>query len=257
MPIISMVMPTYNQAHFLPRALDSIFNQTFINFEFIVVNDGSTDETANILSEYSKKFPFHIINQSNQGLPEALNTGFHKANGRFFTWTSSDNILLPTMLEKLYQVLQNHPLYDIVYGDWFFIDETGNVLSEFFTFDYNRQLLLQFNLVHCCFLFRRQVFEKIGGYNPNFIYSEDWEFWIRASRHFRMKHIPETLYQYRIHPKSMTSELLGKKAHQKIDYPQFANLLRRNYPVDWYLGKIKKLIIKIKLGYDPLDKWLR
>ncbi len=256
-PIISIIMPTYNQANFLPQALDSIFSQTLTNIELIVVNDGSTDHTENVLSDYQKKHQFTIINQSNQGLPKALNTGFRSASGRFYSWTSSDNILLPEMVEKLHRVLVEDTEIDIVYADWYFIDGSGRILSDYHTLDFDRQLLLQFNFVHCCFLFRREVYEKIGGYDPEYIYSEDWEFWIRASRFFTMKHVPEALYLYRIHSGSMTTEIVHGTANQRVRYPEFSARLRRLYPLDWYLGKIKKQWIKLKLGYDPLDRWLK
>lgn len=256
-PLISIILPTYNQAKYLPEALDSIFNQTLRDFELVIVNDGSTDDTSNILKKYAQTYNFKLINQTNQGLPKALNTGFTEAKGKYLTWTSSDNIMLPAMLEKLYGALENNPPISVFYADWIFIDDAGTVLSRFETLDFDRCLLLQFNFVHCCFLFRREVFEKLGGYYPEYIYSEDWDFWIRASRHFKMKHLPETLYKYRIHSGSMTNEIIRETAPQKIRYPEFSKRLRHRYPLDWYLGKIKKQIIKNRLGFDPLDKWLK
>ncbi len=256
-PLISIILPTYNQANYLPQALDSIFIQTLQDFELIVVNDGSTDDTESVLKNYAKTHNFKIIEQVNQGLPRALNTGFLLAKGQYFTWTSSDNILLPTMLEKLCYALEQEPDLGVIYADWIFINDRGQELRQYQTLDFDRSLLLQFNFVHCCFLFRREVYEKIGGYDPDYIYSEDWEFWIRASRHFKMKHLSETLYKYRIHSKSMTTEIINNGAQQHVRYPEFANRIKQQFPIDWYLGKIKKQILIFRLGYDPLDRWLR
>jgi glycosyltransferase involved in cell wall biosynthesis len=93
-------MPTYNQAKYLPSALDGIISQTFQNYELIIVNDGSTDNTAEILADYRLKLDYHLIEQENLKLPRALNTGFSHAKGKYLTWTSSDNIMLPEMIER-------------------------------------------------------------------------------------------------------------------------------------------------------------
>lgn len=255
MPVISIVLPTYNQGHFLAQALDSIFQQTFRNFELIVVNDGSTDNTVDILRAYSSRYSFQVIHQDNRGLPVALNTGFARSRGKYWTWTSSDNILRPSMLEILHAELNRDPSVGVVYADWSFIDEQGKVLGRFHTLEFDRDILLCFNFVHCCFLFRRECFETVGGYEPRFIYSEDWEFWIRVSRCFRMKRVPLDLYLYRVHRTSMTTEVIEGRAHRAMPYSQFAAYLRRRYPLSWYYGKLKWKLRKW-LGYgDPLLRW--
>jgi glycosyltransferase involved in cell wall biosynthesis len=256
-PKISMVLPTYNQAHYLSFALEGLYEQTFKDFELIVVNDGSTDNTFQILESYSQKMDIVVINQENRGLPEALNAGFSVAKGKYYSWTSSDNITLPTMLEVLNQALDSEPSVSVVYADWFFMDEYGDVFFQYKTLDYDRHLLLYHNYVHCCFLFRKECMDKVGGYNPEYIYGEDWEFWIRVSRYFRMKHIPQTLYKYRIQTKSMTTEIIEGTAKQRVNYIEFKARLRNQSKIDWYLSKIKWKFLIMKLGYDPRQSWLQ
>ncbi len=99
--LVTVVMPVYNQAHFLPQALDSVFAQTYPHMELIVVDDGSTDATPDVLAEFQRHHRFTVIRQTNQRLPAALNTGFANANGDYLTWTSSDNEMLPDMLAVL------------------------------------------------------------------------------------------------------------------------------------------------------------
>ena len=108
-PRVSVVLPTYNQAEYLPRALEGVFAQTFRDYELIVVNDGSTDDTAQILDKFRHHYDFILIQQENQRLPRALNIGFGQARGSYLTWTSSDNVMLPNMLETLVDALNNHP----------------------------------------------------------------------------------------------------------------------------------------------------
>ena len=238
-PTVSIVMPTYNQANYLPMALDGIISQTYKDFELIVVNDGATDHTSAVLGEYRSRLNFRLVEQANQGLPKALNTGFELAAGRFLTWTSSDNIMLPQMLDVLVEALSADPKAGLVYADWICIDETGKQLMVFPTLDHDRHILMRVNYVNCCFLYRRECMEKIGGYDPGLIYSEDWDYWIRFSRLFGMKRIPKFLYQYRVHAGSMTADAKKGTARQRIKFEGFDARLRRQAPFDWYISKIK------------------
>ncbi len=236
--LISIVLPVYNQADYLPAALDSVFAQTYPHYELIVVDDGSTDATPEVLSRYQERHAFTVIRQDNQGLPRALNAGFAHAHGDYLTWTSSDNIMLPQMLEVLAGALDADPSVGLVYADRYLIDEEGNDLGRFDLPDYDPYLLLHTNLVHCCFLYRRECMERIGGYNPDFIYAEDWEYWIRISQYYRMKRIPQALYRYRLHASSMTSELVRGRARH-LAYEEFARRIRRRMPLRWVIGKLK------------------
>lgn len=234
---ISVVLPVYNQATYLPAALESIFAQTYPDYALIVVNDGSTDNTAAVLADYRQRYDFTLIEQENQKLPRALNAGFARATGHYLTWTSSDNLMLPDMLTTLAQALDNDPSVGLVYADRYLIDEQGQNLGRFNMPEYDPYLLLHTNLVHCCFLYRRECMERVGGYDPEFIYGEDWEYWIRISRYYRMKHVPQALYRYRVHRSSMTSELV-KGTARNMGYQAFAAQIRKRMPARWYLGKL-------------------
>jgi len=235
---VSIVLPVYNQAYYLSAAMDGVFAQTYGNFELIVVNDGSTDTTAAVLADYQRRHSFTVIEQKNQGLPRALNAGFAHARGHYLTWISSDNIMLPEMLAVLVDALNKDPSLGLVYADRYLMDEEGRTLGRFNTPNYDPYLLLHVNLVHCCFLYRRECMERVGGYDPQFIYGEDWEYWIRISQYYRMKRVPQALYHYRLHSNSMTSELVRGTAHN-MGYAQFAARMRRRMLMRWYIGKLK------------------
>lgn len=236
--LVSIVMPTYNQAHYLPEALEGVFAQTYPSYELIVVDDGSTDNTSQVLDNYRRQYEFTIISQENQRLPRALNSGFRCAHGDYLTWTSSDNIMLPCMLEVLVQALEDKPKVGLVYADRYLMDDDGNDLGRFDLPDYDSHLLLHTNLVHCCFLYRRECMEKVGLFDPEFIYGEDWEYWIRISEHYEMKRVSEALYRYRVHRFSMTSELVRGTAHN-MAYAEFVRCTRKRMPVRWMIGKLK------------------
>lgn len=249
-PRVSIVLPVYNQAHFLPEALDGIFAQTERDFELIVVNDGSTDATADVLAGYQAHHQFTVINQSNQGLPKALNAGFAHTQGEYLTWTSSDNIMLPDMLKVLASALDQDPSVGLVYADRYLITDEGTNLGRFNLPDYDSCLLLHVNIVHCCFLYRRECMERVGQYDPEFIYGEDWEYWIRMSQYYRMKHSPVALYCYRLHKSSMTSDLVRGKA-RSIGFQQFSARIRKRMPARWYLGKLKWWWIRMTVPRHP------
>jgi len=245
-PRISIVLPTYNQAKYLPEALASVFSQTYRDFELVVVNDGSTDETASILTEYRTRYDFILIEQQNQGLPKALNVGFRQAQGEYLTWTSSDNILLPDMLARLSTELDEYPEVGLVYADWYVIDEMGRIIAVARSRDYDRLLLLRTNYINACFLYRRECQEKIGWYNTRFSGAEDWDYWLRISKYYTMRHVKQLLYKYRVHGNTLSAypEML-------IPYKQFAKFWKRVNPLAWYASKVKWHLLKRVLGRSP------
>ena len=249
--MISIVLPTYNQAHYLPEALDGVFAQTYPNYELIVVNDGSTDDTAGVLAEYRLQHDFTIIEQENRGLPGALNAGFIRSHGKYLTWTSSDNVMHPDMLNELAQTLDRNPAIGLVYADFFLMDDDGRDLGLFETTEYDRHWLLYTNLVHCCFLYRRECMERVKGYDQDFVYSEDWEYWIRLSRYCQMKRVPQALYHYRLHRASMTSEMQDGTARH-IGHAQFAAYIRRRMPLRWSLLMLKRTWARLGGDNHPI-----
>lgn len=256
----SIVMPTYNQAQYLPEALEGVFGQTYHPRELIVVNDGSTDDTSAVLADYRQLHNFTLIEQENQGLPRALNAGFARAGGEYLTWTSSDNIMLPEMLETLVHALEKDPKVGLVYSDLYLMDETGDELYRFNTIDYDPHWLLYTNLVHCSFLYRRACMDRVGGYDPDFHYSEDWEYWIRISKHHKMKHVPEVLYRYRVHGTTMTAELKQGTADE-MGWRPFSAAVRRQMPIRWWVHRLKRCwAYLLPTGHPAVAKreaWMR
>jgi len=250
-PCVSVVLPTYNQAEYLPQALGSVLNQTYLDYELIVVNDGSSDDTPRILDEYQQRHGFAVVHQENRKLPRALNTGFRLARGQYLTWTSSDNIMLPHMLEVLVDALNRHPQVGLVYADWEVIDERGRVIGTVRTLDFDRHLLMRTNYINACFLYRHVCQETVGLYDPRYIHAEDWEYWLRLSRSFDMMRVSRVLYQYRIHGGSLTtSKVLTQAEGQSEGYRKLMADLRAR-PWAWYFSKLKWKWLRLKLGHDP------
>lgn len=165
--MISIIIPTYNDAQFLPRCFESIFNQTFQDFEVIVVNDGSTDETSRVLEAY--KDQIQIIEQANQGRNPARMRGYTEARGDYLLFLDSDIEMEPDMLENLMQALETNSEASFAYGQFIF----GSKM--FSSFPYDPELLKKMNYIHTSALIRRDHFP---GFDPAIKKFQDWDVWL-------------------------------------------------------------------------------
>ena len=202
LPKVSIVLPTYNGAKYIRQSIDSCLNQTYKNIELIIVDDGSTDETLEIIKSYQDKRIKYIGHEKNMGLPNALNTGFANATGEYLTWTSDDNYYAGEAIEKMVSFLKNKN-YLFVYCDFYrFNDEDPSNLK---TVRLPNVLVLEdHNDVGACFLYSRKVKEVIGDYDPNLFLGEDYDYWIRIFKKFSMHHLAGPIYFYREHAESLS-----------------------------------------------------
>jgi glycosyltransferase involved in cell wall biosynthesis len=206
-PLVSIVLPTYNGSRYIRQSIESCLAQSFSDFELIIVNDCSTDNTSDIIEEYREKDSrIKIIhNTFNKKLPLSLNTGFEQAQGKYHTWTSDDNYYAPGALEKMAAILAAHPDIDLVYTDYSLVDEDGQVFG---TRRFHNIYDGFTDWLGCgaCFLYKEQVFRINKGYNPGAFLIEDYDFFMRAFLHFNFYYLPgHDLYFYREHPSSLTS----------------------------------------------------
>lgn len=215
---VSIVLPTYNGQDNLEKSIESIIRQTYTNWELIIVNDCSTDSTKRIAEDYAEKDKrIRVIsNEKNMKLPRSLNIGFQNAGGEYYTWTSDDNLYKENAIEIMVKFLDSRLDYGMVYCDTILIDGNGEIIREN-PLPEPEQLILG-NTVGACFLYRRQIAEKIGEYDASLFLAEDYEYWLRMSQYSKIKHISEGLYFYRCHEKSLSSTRLAdiKKQTTKV-----------------------------------------
>lgn len=252
-PRVSIILPTYNDAEYLPGAIESVLTQTERNLELIVVNDGSTDNTADILSRYDHLPQVRVIHRENGKLPRALNTGFGAAHGEFLTWTSTDNYMASQMVERLADTLDAHPDVGMVYADWEVIDDAGHVLATVETAPFDRDLLMRENYINACFMYRRKCQETVGLYDPTYYLAEDWEYWWRISARFNVMHLPEVLYQFRTRTGSLTHEVLTTHGGESPGYRKLADDFKSNR-LRWYWSKVKYEFFRWRRGGNLLRK---
>ncbi len=209
-PEVSIIIPCYNQAHYLPEAVGSVVNQTFTHWECIIVNDGSSDNTPRIANslvmQYSEK-QIRLINQENKGLAEARNAGIKASKGKYILPLDADDLIHPEMLQKTVPLLESHPEIAIVYTD---VRHFGSANRIVCAGEYDFKRLCFQNHLNYCSLYRREAWESAGGYNPNMVWGyEDWDFWISCGeKGYYGKRISEPLFMYRVKETSMYTKAL-------------------------------------------------
>lgn len=201
---ISIVMPVYNGEKYLRESIESVLEQTYLNWELILVNDCSTDSSPEIMREYQQRDSrIRVIhNSENRKLPGSLNIGFEHAEGTYFTWTSDDNRYKPEALERMKIILEEDSTIGLVYADMDYIDETGKKTGEV---SIEAENLYYNDCIGACFLYRADVAKRIGGYRPEWFLVEDYEYWLRVAQASRIVHLPVNLYEYRNHGASLTT----------------------------------------------------
>lgn len=206
MPKVSIILPTYNGSDFIRDSIDSILNQTYKDWELIIVNDCSTDNTLDIIHEYANNDTRIkvISNEQNQKLPKSLNIGFNSSKGDYLTWTSDDNMYRTNAIEQMVLYLEKHLEEVMVCAKFDFVDEEGNYQST--SADYSNDLMLSRDCVGACFMYRRRVLEEVGGYDPDYFLVEDYEYWLRILfKYGNIGYLNENLYLYRNQSKSLTA----------------------------------------------------
>jgi hypothetical protein len=206
-PRISVVMVTCNVERFLAESIESILGQTFTNFEFIIVDFGSTDRTIPIITSYAAKdsrVRLHEIPTC--GLAQARNTGCFFARGEYIAIMDADDISLPDRLQLEIVFMEEHSEVGLVGGVTECIDATGAPLAmrshDFPAEDGEIRSALAVGCPFCqpTLLMRRQAFVLVGGYRPVFVQAEDYDLWLRISEHYRCANLKASVLKYRIHP---------------------------------------------------------
>jgi glycosyltransferase involved in cell wall biosynthesis len=207
-PRVSVIIPAYNQARYLKQSLDSALMQEGVSLEVIVIDDGSQDETPQLLKEYEGRIS--AIHQKNQGVAQARNSGLEIAQGEFIAFLDADDHWLPGHLRNALEVLSHEPDVGLVYSDARVIDEAG----RFEKFRNSPRTASLASLVLGNFIttssvvLRRECLEQCGTFDPAFRYaSEDWDLWMRIAASYQLRHTGTALVEYRRHSQSAIQKL--------------------------------------------------
>lgn len=220
---ISIVLPVYNGAKYLAESIESIIAQTYTNWELIVVNDCSSDNSLNIATEYASKDARIKVftNPQNLKLPNSLNEGFKHASGEYYTWTSDDNKYKPNALRIMTEHLENDPDTKMVYANYTRIDSNGDEIEPIKLLDVKH--IFAGNVIGACFLYTADAAQRVGEYDANLFLAEDYDYWIRLYEVGNVLHIEDDLYYYRIHDMSLT------ETRKNLVAEQVYKVLKKNF----------------------------
>jgi glycosyltransferase involved in cell wall biosynthesis len=235
-PLVSIVTPAYNQAAFLRDTIESVLRQDYPRVEYIVLDDGSTDDTPRILAEYTGRLTWE--RHPNMGQTATINRGWQMARGEVVTWLNSDDTLLPGALTTAVNYLREHPDVGIVFGDTLFTEEDGTPIERTKnrdTFDYETFVLGWSNpIAQPSAFIRRTVIEDVGLLDPYYYYFMDWDFWLRAELRHRIVYINELLSTYRLHAESKTVAQAVRAA------PELVRMYEKFFSLDGVPGELRR-----------------
>lgn len=203
-PLVSIVTPTYNQAEYLAETIESVLAQDYPNLEYIVLDDGSSDETPAILQQYNGRIQHE--RHSNIGQARTLNKGWQRARGTYLGYLSSDDLLYPGAVRQLVALLESNSSIVCVFPDANLIDDRSRVTKKNVCrpFGLAELVVRQECYIGPGALFRRSAFEVVGGWRPELRLAPDREFWIRMASQGRIEMSPSVLAGYRLHPQSIS-----------------------------------------------------
>ena len=239
MPKVSVIIPTYNREDFISETIQSVLEQTYKDFEVIVVDDGSTDNTQKKLEVFGNKI--QVIEQKNSERAIARNKGIKNAKGDYIAFVDSDDIWLKDKLKRQVEFLDNNKEFILVYNPSFRINEKGQKIKaaqrqlKGYSGNVFEKLLFRNFIVSATPLIKRAIFEKTTGFETNYIPYEDWEFWIRFSLLGNFYFINEPLTFYRIH-KNQSVKLVNAEKIEKVT----SELLENSFRLKHISHKIKR-----------------
>lgn len=201
-------MPAYNAARYIGEAITSVLKQTFTDFELLIVNDGSTDNTLDIINKFNDE-RIVIINQINQGVAAALNAGLKQAKAPYIARFDADDICYPYRLEKQIRFLQDNPEYILVGSEAKYILENGDFLFDFHCIAYSHEQIMDKLYFYCPFvhptvMYRKDTVIEAGGYPTHAHNFEDYLLWTTLAGAGRLCNLTEPLIKYRLNSTSVT-----------------------------------------------------
>jgi glycosyltransferase involved in cell wall biosynthesis len=221
-PLITVIIPSFNQGQFIRETIDSILNQPFKKIEVIVIDGGSTDTTVDILKTYGNRI--YWISEKDRGQTHAINKGLHLAKGDIIAYLNSDDYYLPNTLQQIAELFKTHPDIFWITGDYNIVDETGKGIQSF-VISYKKiaRKFLSFNLLSILnpiaqpstFL-RRKLIEDVGLFKEELRYTMDYDYWLRAIQLKKPFLLNEKLSAFRIHGSSKGGSQYHKQFEEEL-----------------------------------------
>lgn len=265
---VSIIIPVYDGEKYIREAVDSALNQTYKDFEIIVIDDGSKDNTPNILETYGSKIKWK--SQENKGQASAINEGINMAEGKYIAYLDADDVCLPERFENQVKYLDEHFNVGLVFSDRYQINENGKIQRIMKSRPHDNFVLLQDNYIpRSSVMHKRECLDEVGLFDESITGGDDLDMWIRISEKFEMGYIGKPLIKYRVHkenislirPKRLdycryTKMRILEKNYERRDRPFWLKLILIRAKIEWRIGKIPLLGERFPTVWWGVDKVL-
>ena len=204
--LVTVYITNFNYGKFIKQAIESVLKQTEQSFELIIIDDGSTDNSKEIIEKYKDLKNIRIVYQKNKGLNVTNNIALRAARGKYIVRLDADDYFSPNALELLLEKLESDSMLGMVFPDYFLVDTQGEVLERQKRHDFDNEVKLFDQAAHgACTMIRVQFLREIGGYDESFSCQDGYELWVKFTSKFKVSNINEPLFYYRKHGKNLTS----------------------------------------------------
>jgi glycosyltransferase involved in cell wall biosynthesis len=256
-PLVTIVTPSYNQGVFIRATIESVLAQDYPQIEYIVMDGGSTDETARVVAEYTARLTW--ISEKDRGQAHAINKGFQMARGEFVAWINSDDLLLPGAVSGAVKALQQSPHAAAVYGDGYLMDREGAITQRFPAtegFNLWKLMYLSDYVLQQSIFFRRSAVEAVGWLDESLHYTMDWDLLIRLGKQFGLAYVNQYWGVLREYPEAKSFSG-GTRRIREIRRMLERHTGSRRPPGFWLygLGELQRILKDVLEFRSP--RWIR
>ena len=248
-PKVSIIIPTYNQSQYLEEAIESALNQTYKNIEIIIVDDGSTDNTPEVIKSFDNKIIY--IQQKNKGASSARNTGIKKANGEYIAFLDADDMWLKNKLENQIKFIQNNPEIGLLgTGCYQMIDMSKMIHKKIFPAknEILQKDLIKYNpFIQSSVMIKKDVFNSIGLYDEKFKESEDYDLWLRIAQKYKVANLEQALVTKKYYAEGLSKDKDNKQLYFVLKAKN--NAIKRGQYSKLYYFYILKSWIFMKMPF--------
>ena len=222
MPKVTVYITNHNYGSFLEQAINSVLSQSFEDLELIIIDDGSNDNSREIIKKYKSNPKIKTIFQKKKGLNASNNVALKEAKGDFLVRLDADDFLEKCAVENMYELLNKNQEVAMVFPDYFNVNKSGKIINRVFRHDFNKEVSLLDQPAHgACTMIRKKVLEEVGGYDEEFDRQDGYDLWLKIIFKYRVMNLNEPLFYYRQHDKNLTKdnlELFKARASIKRKY---------------------------------------